>query len=419
MAGNLTKIRPEHFEKIVISMERLVRLRQRYEEKAWIQKFQVLGEEKLLELTSLALKDQFVGQNFTFDDIWLRLDGFLTVGSAATFKQMTREQIRKCLHDFFPSQSQVYQFFFSANLSGFPEGFKIGLCEVCSFSDLPSVVRKSIQSEKKQRLTRKLDHYEKYLATQVSAIGEEKAIHEATARANQAFNMLQCFFWNRRLALDFPPERPCYWRVDHSNEIGISYGTRHPNPYEYQYSVAMAKYARILNSLVRESRKDEIAKRCLAAIDVYGMANTSSQIELRFLLLVIAIESLVVDTEPITSTLRERITFLLGDSPIWMREFLHKQRVRLSERKRNRIESRIALDKLMKEIYSKRSAFAHAGKKDQITVRDLNSVSQIFEQLLRVILNLYDKRRVTRLAGDGDSLDSYITRQKYSTSMWT
>ena len=329
-------------------------------------------------------------------------------------------RIRKFLEDFFLSQSRARQFFFPANLSGFPEGFKIGLCEVRSFSDLPYVVKNTIQSEEEQRLASKLDLHEKYLATQVSVIGEEKAIDEAAARANQTFNILQCFFRNRRLAPDLPPERHCYWTVSHSNEIGISYGTRHADLYEYRYSAAMNRYIRILNSLVRGSGRDEIAKRCLAAIDIYGMANSSSQIELKFLLSVIAIESLIVDTEPITSKLRERTTFLLGDSPLWMREFLHKERVRLADRKRNRIEARIALDRLMKEIYSKRSAFAHAGIKDQITVNDLISVSQILAQLLMVILNLYDRHRVTSLAGSGNSLDSRITRQKYSTATtWT
>lgn len=422
-AVTLSKVSAEHFEKIVASMEKLVRLRQHYEERAWIQKSQALGEEKLLELTLLALQDQFVSQNFTFDDIWLFLAGFLTVGSAAAFKQMTRKRIRKFLEDFFLSQSRARQFFFPANLSGFPEGFKIGLCEVRSFFDLPYVVKNSIQSEEEQRLASKLDVHEKYLATQVSVIGEEKAIDEATARANQTFNILQCFFRNRRSAPDLPPERHGYWTASRSNEIGeigISYGTRHADLYEYRYSAAMNRYIRILNSLVRASGRDEIAKRCLAAIDIYGMANSSSQIELKFLLSVIAIESLIVDTEPITSKLRERTTFLLGDSPVWMREFLHKERVRLADRKRNRIEARIALDRLMKEIYSKRSAFAHAGIKDQITVSDLISVSQILEQLLMVILNLYDRHRVTSLAGSGNSLDSLITRQKYSTATtWT
>lgn len=412
----MSKVSAEHFEKIVASMEKLVRLRQHYEERAWIQKSQALGEEKLLELTLLALQDQFVSQNFTFDDIWLFLAGFLSVGSAAAFKQMTRKRIRKFLEDFFLSQSRARQFFFPANLSGFPEGFKIGLCEVRSFFDLPYVVKNSIQASK-------LHVHEKYLATQVSVIGEEKAIDEATARANQTFNILQCFFRNRRLAPDLPPERHGYWTVSRSNEIGeigISYGTRHADLYEYRYSAAMNRYIRILNSLVRASGRDEIAKRCLVAIDIYGMANSSSQIELKFLLSVIAIESLIVDTEPITSKLRERTTFLLGDSPLWMREFLHKERVRLADRKRNRIEARIALDRLMKEIYSKRSAFAHAGIKDQITEGDLISVSQILEQLLMVILNLYDRHRVTSLAGSGNSLDSRITRQKYSTATtWT
>jgi hypothetical protein len=148
-----------------------------------------------------------------------------------------------------------------------------------------------------------------------------------------------------------------------------------------------------------------------------------------FILCMISLESLLLSSkqENIGYKLSEKVTFLIGDSEQWLRYHLQDETfdIRSINKdlfKRDIIQARRGLSKMVGDLYNKRSGFAHSGLVDDkrsITEHDYTMAAGILRLTLDKLLTLYK-------GGDGilyiskqtdsrySSLDEYIEIVKYS-----
>ena len=172
-------------------------------------------------------------------------------------------------------------------------------------------------------------------------------------------------------------------------------------------------------------RKDKFAST-VSAIDIYGMMEEQTPIELKFLLSVMAIERLLLgkdDRDFLGWKLREKVAILLGDTPGWLKTYLGKSpKDTLTEKECNesRAAARAELARRVGVIYDKRSALVHPGE-EEVTEDDFRLVSLLFRWSLSRIIRLYSEKGISRISKtssvDLESLDGFIESMKYSVPL--
>jgi hypothetical protein len=387
--------------------------------------------EKLDKLASEVLSDKRLGRYLSLDDL---ADRFSLIH--ADLKDMTEKDMEEYVSELLATP-KTYEFFFPAmELFGFPEGYRLGQCELHSYTQLPEEIQKRISSdweytyerEKIIYFSRTPEEYQKqkkletYFCLKVEALGEYKATEVATRLANQGLNILKCFY----LLEDVPRLRACHYRV------GSSYGSVREErfkwgSYNHRVSAELETYLQLVNSFVQGGANDEIAKRTLSAIDIYGMMEKETALELKFLLSIMATESLLLgkdDKDFLGWKLREKVAILLGDTPVWIKQYLGKEpeeKLTDEECDKARSAARAELARNVRMIYDKRSALVHQDAGEEITEDDFIHASNIMRLSLHRILRLYNEKGVRRVSKtstvDPQSLDGFIESMKYSVPL--
>ena len=159
------------------------------------------------------------------------------------------------------------------------------------------------------------------------------------------------------------------------------------------------KYLDILSNITQKSYSTKLEKKILQSLQIYGLSRVTKQIEIRFLLMISAFESLLLtknDRDYLGKKLSEKTAFLI-------------------EEKHN---ERLYLYKLMKDYYGKRSSLVHGGK-NKIDKSDERTVNEIFEILIFKLLELskkYDKmeQKYSNRPEEKEGIEDLINEYKFS-----
>jgi len=428
--------RPKNYDKILSLAWELVECMQQYFRDdplhTWETKYRRLYSEIFDKLAAAMFTSKELQEHISHEEL---RDAFgdICYATRKKYEELAIEDVRAFLDRFYKRPGR-YRFFFPArNLRGYLDGYVVGECTLHSFGHLPQNVQHKISSEWKYTYPREKEIYESrsqsayenskmtetYFCVEVRAFGRRTAIETATRLTNQGRNILKCFHDISHL----PRLREYYFTKGraflHIGELRYMSGWEAQPPDLFPKE---EKYVSLISRLVRNRESDEIARKCISAIDICGMIEPDTPNELSFLLSVIAIECLLLgrdDRDSLGWKLREKIAMLLGDTPEWFTRFLNKANPTQEECDGARIDARENLSKRVADMYNKRSRFAHPDVHGlgQITEQDLYFASWVLELTLQKLLTLRE-RGITHvhrnLLGDPKSLDSFIDRMKYS-----
>jgi len=424
--------RPKNFDQILKVAEQILQVFRESDEKTWSEKYETLWFQKLDEFASLVFCNKELRDYLSLDDVRDRLFN-IVMYLGKDLKGITDEDLEKYVGEWL-GPPKTYEFFFPAmELFGFPDGYKLGQCELHSYTQLPEDMQNHISSrweyayerEKIIYHSRTPEEYQKqkkqetYFCLKVEALGHNKAIEVATRLANQGLNILKCFY----LLEHAPRLRECRYRVD-TGYGGVRAERFQWGWHHHRVDQELETYVQLVNRFVEQATKDEIAKRTLSAIDIYGMMESETPLELKFLLSVMAAESLLLgkdDRDFLGWKLREKVAILLGDTPVWVKQHLGKEpEDKLTEQECDeaRPAARAELAKRVGMIYDKRSALVHQDAGEKITEDDFIFASNIMRLSLQRILRLYNDKGIRRVSKtstvDLQSLDGFIESMKYS-----
>jgi len=428
--GNRTK----NFRKILTIVKEILTYFSESDEKTWFAKYQTLWFQKLDELASLIFSDKELRDYLSKDDLRDRIYN-ITLYLNKNVNEITDDDLEKYLDELLKARKN-YDFFFPAmELFDFPDGYKLGLCELHSFSKLPPEAQARISSdwehmyerEKATYYVQSLEKYQEqkkkgtYFCVTVRALGHNKAIEAATGHANQALNILKCFY----LLEHIPKLTACYFLANDKYGGAVEEERFKWGWYSHRINSEIEEYLQTINGFVRNQTDDEIARRCLSAIDTYGLMQSETPLELRFLLSVIGTECLLLgreDKDFLGWKLREKVAILFGDSAVWFREFLNKKTPTQDECNENRVAAKADLAKRITDLYEKRSALVHRyDEEKKLTEDDFRLASMIMRFSMQKLLRLYVKagiRRVSKVSTvDPQSLDGFIESIKYSVPL--
>ena len=152
-----------------------------------------------------------------------------------------------------------------------------------------------------------------------------------------------------------------------------------------------------LSNISQKNIPTDLEKKILQAIQIFWLSRLSYKIEIRFLMIVSALESLLLtekDRDYIGLKLSEKTAFLIENEP----------------------KRRYELFKIMKKFYTKRSKLVHAGKKD-VEKKDLAIIENIFLNLTLKLLELsqkYTKMEQKSHEQDQEGVEDYIEFLKFN-----
>ena len=320
-----------------------------------------------------------------------------------------------------------YSFFFPLDeLRGLPEGYQLGACKVQKFTSLPPQAQRYLSSfwkyvfeRDKSTLIPSFEDYQKrkteqtYLCCDVQAIGYNKAVELAKRSANRSISIYNCLYM-----AELRPLNEYGFCVDKMvgggyNERRISDGWRSHHPID-----ELEGYSKLVSSMTRIESISEIEQNVLSAIDVYGLIQRETPVELKFLLSVIALEGLLsgkYDFDFLAWKLREKVALLIGDDGAWIREYLQTpfdEEVTSEEIEKYRVPARRELARRVARMYGLRSQFAHARGKmeDEITDKDFRFASFVFRFSLQRVLQLHEREGI-RTVSKPDQKDEKKEKQ--------
>lgn len=162
---------------------------------------------------------------------------------------------------------------------------------------------------------------------------------------------------------------------------------------------SMSKPLNRLSIIIQKTNPNELEKRIIRATRLFGASKSSYKLEIRFLVLVSACESLLLsekEKDYIAWKLSEKTAFLISENGT--------ERLRLFER--------------MKKLYNKRSKLVHEGKED-INYENVKELESVFYRLIIKLLELSAKYTCmpqnSGNLGDVDGVEDYINQLKFNT----
>ncbi|HEV8405052.1 MAG TPA: hypothetical protein VGQ13_04005 [Nitrososphaera sp.] len=192
------------------------------------------------------------------------------------------------------------------------------------------------------------------------------------------------------------------------------------------------KIAIFTEMLSQHNNDSELDEAIIDVISLTGMIDESTPLHVRFLLHMIALEELLIGDGPkenIQYKIAERVTLLLASRASYILDYSGSRTFTRSSTPRREIDERIQLNKKIKDLYGKRSTFAHSGTRgsdEPISEDDYRVAVFILHEIINKFLFLRGLGikgiRKNPKAGsklDNTSLDGYIEKLKYHSDFVT
>ncbi|MDD5446296.1 MAG: HEPN domain-containing protein [Methanocellales archaeon] len=299
-------------------------------------------------------------------------------------------------------------------LENFPEGYRIGNSKITLFENLPEEMKEHVdlhytheyeqRGEEESQLN--LEDYKKkhisrhWICRRLDGVGHYRLSEEAYKKVNDDLNILRIAYKHNREVITlnhkdffyFDPET----KLPSSSHVIIN---------TILYLESVDSEIELLNSifLKDEDQKSDIDHRIANSLNLYGLMTTVTPIEIKFILVMTALEGLLLGNDDINylgKRLSEKIAFIIG-----------KDR-----------ESRMSIYDTMKEMYTKRSSFSHQKQKkkvkEMITESNFQYLSNTFMRVVRRMLELQKEFNITTIEeedkADTKSLNEYIKNLMFS-----
>jgi hypothetical protein len=156
----------------------------------------------------------------------------------------------------------------------------------------------------------------------------------------------------------------------------------------------LGKLMSFFSEITQSRRPNELQKRIIQSMQIFGLSRLSRKTELRFLITIAAIESLLL-----TKTDRDYLGLKLAEKTAFLLE--------------NERERRIVLYKLMKNYYDMRSGIIHRGTSD-ISKDDEENISGLYRYLINKLIDLsskYEKMEQKSSDTDEEGIEDYVNDQ--------
>lgn len=331
------------------------------------------------------------------------------------------QQFKKDLEDRLMSNTVQWVIFFRiGDLYDFREGYRILRGRLYSFEKLPKKLRtvllqelphlveiekKWYEDEQKYK-ARRLKEW--YIKVQVSAVGQNKAVENAVTELNKIIAVMKFFRFIRLHETRFMNSPYDYQVMKHSN-VAASVRVNKDSKDFIDFIKPLDIFISKINSLKESNNIDILDNRILESIIIFGNIDKNTPIEVRFMLCVIALETLLIgknESGSKRSLLAERIAFLLGDTKDWFLNYYRVETVKgykleSSFTKVHLKEARQALLRKILKLYDSRSAFAHSGISAENITQNYYFASSILLAVVQKLLKLHNKG-ITRLETEYD-----------------
>lgn len=378
--------------------------------------------DKMLKiLQELTHKDPEVNRDDIIDALRWSFSNLSRVKKSAKqseFDTFREEMKRRILGE--PVEWNI--FFRVGDLVDFKEGYEILNGRLYSHARLPKslqnlIVRDLPHSQKKeQKWFEDKDHYDRrrlsewYVCINTTAFGINKASERAINDLNKILAVMKFFrFFHIDTSQQLFLTSPYNFAVLKNSKVVMTMDYNRDHRDLISHIKPFDTFISKINALKFTNNSNMLANRILDSIVIFGNIDRNIPISLRFILCIIALERLLVDTNEQMSkrsVLAERIAYLIGDTKGWFLYYYgidtkSGYEIRSKFRKENLKGARQALYKKMLKLYDKRSEFAHTGItaqniQNENYSEDYQLASSLLEGVVEKLLTLQDKG-ITRI----------------------
>jgi hypothetical protein len=416
----------------------VIRLRSEIQRKRKKPKF---NPQYLIELTNLneMLKTIPNGLKYaSFQDLFDFFENLLSYCKKKNYSDISRSELESRFKELFFNAPNFYDFYFRIGQSNQDlQEYKIGDGKLMYHRQLPYSLRKHI-SKKRER---DYGYKDCYMHIRINAAGKDKAREVAMQSAKRNISIYKLVYlkeWYYDLYYRTISHFDFYSCPDKHNpdpERRIQENSTHQSDYTLHIDrdAELDNVISDINKITsKEENLNELERKILNVIDIFGLIDNSTSLHIRFLLCIICLEGLLLsreDRDYIGWKFAEKIAFLLGTSEYWVRnyhkighEHLFPNHVPIpNELIHGTAENRRTLFYKMRDFYGKRSGITHGTKsnkdtEDSITEEDYSLIYSILRLSIVLILNLLNKGFTHVSKRDPDDtkyLDLYIENMKY------
>jgi hypothetical protein len=287
-------------------------------------------------------------------------------------------------------------------LYGFPKDVKLGFSTVIDFQDLPPEVSSDfimlwehrftceteLQSTKEAYVN--LKKRSTFIHFSVDANGNDKAIEKAKLLAEDSLHIIRFLYQINFNIVDLR-----YKVREREESGGLDEIAGLPFLGWAKYNAFVETHSQILTGIFIKTNPNEIERKIKNAVRIYGIQTSVTNEQVRFVLLVTCLESLLMtgsDKDYILWRLAEKAAFVIG---------------------RNKLK----INNMIKEAYGKRSAFVHGTTKEDelVTENDIFEteglvVNLVWKLVFEFLKNGYASIQKTENA---KSIDEYVLETKF------
>lgn len=270
----------------------------------------------------------------------------------------------------------------------------------------------------------------------VKSSGIDKATRMAIAMVKRNLSICKIVYFTEwfyehyhRILMPFNFYSICSSNIVTEKQISQVSATKSNASFDFNRAPEIDKTIHDINTIINKEGKNELENRIINVIDLFILIEKDTPLYVRFMICIISLETLLIsksDKDYLGWKLSEKISFILGTSEFWIRiynkigdDHLFPSHAPIpKEAANNNAENRSSLYYKMRDLYNKRSKFAHGtkNKDDEITENDYFLAYSFVRLIMMAMLDLINKG-YTHIAkksnGDKSYLDMYIEKMKY------
>jgi len=290
-------------------------------------------------------------------------------------------------------------------LYGFPEGLKLGSSTVVDFQNLPTEISEYFIRLWGHRFTVDTEYHktkEEYINLKkrstfmhfvIKANGSYKANEKAINLAEDSLHIIRFLYGTNFNIVDMR-----YKIREVREEGGIEGMANLPFIGGATYNKFVEKKIPVLTDIFTKSNPNEIERKIKNAIRIFGIQTSVTNDNVRFVLLITCLESLLMtesDRDYLLWKLAEKVAFILNDKKREISDFI-------------------------KKAYKKRSAFIHGRRSqdDLVTKNDIFNVEIIASNLVWKMID-FVKNGYTHVQKRGNvkSINEYVEEAKFGKAV--